>query len=1085
MSSGHGGFSSSVQKKIEREVDTMASYHFEAKVHSQTDKITASYKINYISRTGKYKNISRGKAFENKEKQDVNFIKEKPALLTKNQTESKLEYINRDGHFKDTKKSEDLQYKESGNLPLWAENDPNKFWDAAEVFERSNGTVFRLLEFALPNELTLEQQKEMIAAFIQEVLPNNAYSYAIHKNKATLDPDFDQPHVHLMFSERLNDGINRTMDRYFMRYNSKHPEKGGAKKDRAWAGTDQQRRKHLKEVRATFATIQNKYLEKYNHAARVDHRTLKEQKDEALAVGDMAKAIELDRRPETKLGPKVSRIMIENLQKMREERRQKMPDVPYDEKAQEQDAAKLTSKIAYNFTVRRLRWLTKQIREEYERINQDKNLSLGFSETFIEIDDNDNIELFAIKNDEKTEEFNVEIEETEQERIDAFVEISDGDNIELTATESEKETGGLDAEIKKTDQDKTDASAETGDDIEAMRKAVAEINEKIAALNKEIDLIEEKKKTVANKVITAIGAERIAERRHLGKEKAANQSLTNELEARIARTKSDILAKNKPVRDEFYALVCEQDKFIAEAKQQQTLKKTLQEQIRKLEFNDLRLIRWLSKQIRDEYERMGQGKRNISAETGDIELLQLPTVEAMREAIAEIDEKIAGFSKEINLIGEYKKDIAHEVFTEIGAERMAEYKHLGKEYLKKEKENFRELNKELAEALYEAKKEYKALIEDKQEKNAINEIKEKIGALQAELDRRYKEHLEEFVFAGNPEAKAKIEKTKNYILDQNKSVRDRFYALVCEQDKLMAEAKQQRTLKNAIREQVRKLEFNDMRLLRWLSKQIREEYEKTDQDKIDISTETGDIELPLMPTVEAMQEALAKIDEKIAGLSKEIDLIDEKKKTIAYKVITEIGAERIAEHKHLGKEKAAIEKLKNELAIILIEPKRQYKELTEKHIKYGKPSVLNFQQRAEYIREEGVIRELKNKIDRQQAEFDVHYQEYFTFAHSFETKAKIAQTKNDILAQNKPVRDEFYALVREQNKLTAIIKHHRTLKNEIWRQIRELNANNRANTAQLQKAINNFKRLCRAEEAKQGFGAARLHTDEDERGRVR
>ena len=40
----------------------------------------------------------------------------------------------------------------------------------------------------------------------------------------------DQPHVHLMFNERLQDGIERDPEQYFKRYNSKNSERGGAKK---------------------------------------------------------------------------------------------------------------------------------------------------------------------------------------------------------------------------------------------------------------------------------------------------------------------------------------------------------------------------------------------------------------------------------------------------------------------------------------------------------------------------------------------------------------------------------------------------------------------------------------------------------------------------------------------------------------------------------------------------------------------------------------------------------------------------------------------------------------------------------------
>ena len=40
------------------------------------------------------------------------------------------------------------------------------------------------------------------------------------------------PHAHLMISERANDGIERSREQWFRRYNAKAPEKGGAKKSR-------------------------------------------------------------------------------------------------------------------------------------------------------------------------------------------------------------------------------------------------------------------------------------------------------------------------------------------------------------------------------------------------------------------------------------------------------------------------------------------------------------------------------------------------------------------------------------------------------------------------------------------------------------------------------------------------------------------------------------------------------------------------------------------------------------------------------------------------------------------------------------
>ena len=41
------------------------------------------------------------------------------------------------------------------------------------------------------------------------------------------------PHAHLMISERANDGIERSWEQWFRRYNAKDPEKGGARKSMA------------------------------------------------------------------------------------------------------------------------------------------------------------------------------------------------------------------------------------------------------------------------------------------------------------------------------------------------------------------------------------------------------------------------------------------------------------------------------------------------------------------------------------------------------------------------------------------------------------------------------------------------------------------------------------------------------------------------------------------------------------------------------------------------------------------------------------------------------------------------------------
>ena len=111
---------------------------------------------------------------------------------------AKSDYIEREGRYE--KDSEELEYKEHGNMPEWAEDDPGSYWAAASDFAA---------------QLTGP-----------EMLP---YAMAIHRGGGA----GENPHAHLMYSERGHDGIERSAEQWFRRYNGKAPETGGARKSRA------------------------------------------------------------------------------------------------------------------------------------------------------------------------------------------------------------------------------------------------------------------------------------------------------------------------------------------------------------------------------------------------------------------------------------------------------------------------------------------------------------------------------------------------------------------------------------------------------------------------------------------------------------------------------------------------------------------------------------------------------------------------------------------------------------------------------------------------------------------------------------
>lgn len=134
-------------------------------------------------------------------------------------------YISRTGSYAKRleKKGEKLESTGSGNMPEWAKGDPLKFWEAADKYERQNGSTYREHEIALPRELNPFQRGGLVNEWIRHVASTNLpYQYAVHV--PTASDGKEQPHLHLMISERKLDGINRIEEQHFKRYNAKNPE---------------------------------------------------------------------------------------------------------------------------------------------------------------------------------------------------------------------------------------------------------------------------------------------------------------------------------------------------------------------------------------------------------------------------------------------------------------------------------------------------------------------------------------------------------------------------------------------------------------------------------------------------------------------------------------------------------------------------------------------------------------------------------------------------------------------------------------------------------------------------------------------
>lgn len=141
-------------------------------------------------------------------------------------------YITRTAHHSELKDGESVEFVKSGNMPKWAEKNPQIFWHSADRYEIERGRTSQVMTVALPKELSSWQRQELVENFIDEFANKHQFPFtcAIHNHVSALTGE-DQPHLHFMYSERtLEDGIERPPEQFFKQYRPKNPTKGGAQK---------------------------------------------------------------------------------------------------------------------------------------------------------------------------------------------------------------------------------------------------------------------------------------------------------------------------------------------------------------------------------------------------------------------------------------------------------------------------------------------------------------------------------------------------------------------------------------------------------------------------------------------------------------------------------------------------------------------------------------------------------------------------------------------------------------------------------------------------------------------------------------
>ena len=226
--------------------------------------------------------------------------------ILREEGQAHADYINREGIQSD---KNDCVFKGS-QLPKWAKGSPQKFFSAATRYEDKGNCRYKEIELSLPNELLLEQNREIVDRFIADHLSSHYYAYAIHEKAGNLSGE-RHPHVHIMFSERLIDDVEKIKERpackYFRRAakplkseqvpSFERRSQHGAPKDKKWHS-----KKYFYEIRADFARIQNEVLAQKGFSTRVDHRTLQAQQVEAKEHGDDFLAKLYKRMPESYIG---------------------------------------------------------------------------------------------------------------------------------------------------------------------------------------------------------------------------------------------------------------------------------------------------------------------------------------------------------------------------------------------------------------------------------------------------------------------------------------------------------------------------------------------------------------------------------------------------------------------------------------------------------------------------------------------------------------------------------------------------------------------------------------------------------------
>ena len=239
------------------------------------------------------------------------------------------------------------------DAPRWA-LDRQQLWNAAEAAERrKNSQVAREVRVAIPAELDDRSRKELVRKFAKEQFADRGMVADV----AYHDFAGENPHAHILLTMRRLDGA------------------GFAKtKERSWNAKET-----LQGWRKAWERDANRVLERCGSVERIDCRTLKAQRSEALECGDPEAAERLDREPTIHLGKAAAHMGVRGIETERLERAERIEDRNR-ERRRAREASKLIDQLRAQLRqirqwARRLRAVERKLRAARERLRPHLRLS--------------------------------------------------------------------------------------------------------------------------------------------------------------------------------------------------------------------------------------------------------------------------------------------------------------------------------------------------------------------------------------------------------------------------------------------------------------------------------------------------------------------------------------------------------------------------------------------------------------------------------------------------------------------------------------------------------------------------------------